>query len=193
MRLKISLPIFFAPIHGSPKVGFFLVTDQTPQNRAFPANWLASDPALHPGPAVIFDIDGVLANAEGRQHLITGGQKNWGAFFDAVGEDVLIDEMALLLAMLQPELQVVLLTGRPHRVQDKTVEWLGKHQVRWDLLIMRDMGDYSKAREFKQNTIHQLRDAGFHLHLSFEDDQRNAEMFRSEGVPCVYIHSGYYD
>ena len=26
-----------------------------------------------------------------------------------------------------------------------------------------------------------------------EDDRRNVAMFREEGVPCVYIHSGYYD
>ena len=34
---------------------------------------------------------------------------------------------------------------------------------------------------------------GFDIKASFEDDLRNIEMFKSEGVPCVYIHSGYYD
>jgi hypothetical protein len=29
--------------------------------------------------------------------------------------------------------------------------------------------------------------------LSFEDDRRNVAMFHDEGVPTVYIHSGYYD
>ena len=38
-----------------------------------------------------------------------------------------------------------------------------------------------------------LRDYGFELLLAIEDDRRNVEMFRSEGVPCVYLHSGYYD
>jgi hypothetical protein len=58
---------------------------------------------------------------------------------------------------------------------------------------MRDMGDYSAAREFKQDTVFDLRRYGFDLRLAFEDDRRNLEMFRSEGIPCVYIHSGYYD
>ena len=35
--------------------------------------------------------------------------------------------------------------------------------------------------------------AGWDVRLAFEDDPRNLAMFRSEGVPCVYIHSGYYD
>ena len=58
---------------------------------------------------------------------------------------------------------------------------------------MRDFGDYSAAREFKRWTVADLRDHGFELKLAFEDDRRNLEMFRHEGVPCVYIHSGYYD
>ena len=33
----------------------------------------------------------------------------------------------------------------------------------------------------------------FDLRLAFEDDRRNVDMFHAEGVPCVYIHSGYYD
>ena len=28
---------------------------------------------------------------------------------------------------------------------------------------------------------------------AFEDDRRNVAMFHAEGIPCVYIHSGYYD
>ena len=35
--------------------------------------------------------------------------------------------------------------------------------------------------------------SGFELKLCFEDDLRNVEMFRAEGVPSLYIHSGYYE
>lgn len=90
------------------------------------------------------------------------------------------------------ELAVILLTGRPLRVQDKTLAWLQCHEVRWDLLIMRNAGDYAAAREFKRQTVGELRDFGFDLRLAFEDDRRNLEMFHEEGLPCVYIHSGYY-
>ncbi len=30
------------------------------------------------------------------------------------------------------------------------------------------------------------------LQLALEDDRRNLEMFEEEGVPCLYVHSGYY-
>ena len=61
-----------------------------------------------------------------------------------------------------------------------------------DLLIMREYGDYSYARDFKQYTVHELRAYGFELALAFEDDPRNQMMFEREGIPCVYIHSGYH-
>ena len=41
--------------------------------------------------------------------------------------------------------------------------------------------------------VDELRDYGFDLRLAFEDDRRNVDMFHADGVPCVYIHSGYYD
>jgi hypothetical protein len=160
---------------------------------AVPPNWTWRDAPVPPGPAVIFDIDGVLSDAAIRQHYIEQGRRDWRAFFDACGDDPLIEEVARLVELLDPGLAVVLLTGRPVRVEPQTLAWLTRYGLRWDVLIMRDMGDYSAAREFKQDTVFDLRRYGFDLRLAFEDDRRNLEMFRSEGIPCVYIHSGYYD
>ncbi|MBI2710414.1 MAG: hypothetical protein HYX34_12085 [Actinobacteria bacterium] len=162
-------------------------------NRATPANWRWRDDRTPGGPAAVFDLDGVLADASGRQHLIGRPWADWDAFFDACGDDPLIDEVARLLEVLAPELVVVLLTGRPLWVQPHTVDWLERMGLRWDLLIMRDHGDYDAAREFKRRTVHELRARDFDLRIAFEDDRRNVAMFHAEGVPCVYIHSGYHD
>jgi phosphoglycolate phosphatase-like HAD superfamily hydrolase len=146
-----------------------------------------------PGPAVVFDLDGVLADAAGRQHLLERPHRDWDAFFEACGDDALIAEVARLLEVLDESLHVVLLTARPVRVQRQTLTWLALHGLRWDLLVMRDWGDYGASREYKRDAVHDLRAVGFELRLAFEDDRRNVDMFHSEGVPCVYIHSGYYD
>lgn len=58
---------------------------------------------------------------------------------------------------------------------------------------MREHADYMAPRHFKQRTVEELRDYGFDLRLAFEDDRRKVDMFHGAGVPCVYIHSGYYD
>jgi phosphoglycolate phosphatase-like HAD superfamily hydrolase len=142
---------------------------------------------------VIFDLDGVLSDAASRQHYLEGVRRDWDAFFEACGDDPLIDEVARLLELLDSSLATILLTARPLRVQPQTLAWLDRYHLRWDLLVMRDFGDYSSARSFKQQSLRELRRYGFDLQLAFEDDRRNLEMFRAEGVPCVYIHSGYYD
>jgi beta-phosphoglucomutase-like phosphatase (HAD superfamily) len=142
---------------------------------------------------VVFDLDGVLSDAATRQHFVEGGRRDWDAFFDACGDDALIEEVSRLLELLDPSLGIVLLTGRPVRVQPQTLAWLDRYEVRWDLLIMRDVGDYQAARRFKRRTIDELRALDLELRLAFEDDRRNVDMFRQAGVPCVYIHSGYYD
>ncbi len=145
------------------------------------------------GPAIVFDMDGVLSDAAGRQHYLDRPFRDWEAFFAACGDDDLIDEVARLLDVLDSDLHIVLLTARPIRVQAQTLGWLRRYDLRWDLLVMRDFGDYEASRDFKRRSVDELRSHGFDLRLAFEDDRRNVDMFHAEGIPCVYIHSGYYD
>ena len=158
-----------------------------------PDNWLWREEPLSGGRTVVFDIDGVLANADDRQHLITGSRRDWKNFFGACGDDAPIEETHRLLELLSPETVVVLLTGRPVEVQQLTVDWFDRHGLRWDLLIMRNKGDYDAALIFKQQTVRKLKQLGFELRLAFEDDADNHQMFQDEGVPCIYMHSGYYE
>jgi hypothetical protein len=142
---------------------------------------------------VVFDMDGVLSDAAGRQHYLEYPRRDWESFFAACGDDPLIDEVARLLDLLDDDLRIILLTARPIRVQSQTLGWLQRYRLRWDLLIMREHGDYLASRQFKRRTVNELRAAGFDLRLAFEDDRRNVEMFHGEGIPCIYIHSGYYE
>ena len=157
-----------------------------------PDNWAWRDGRVDPGPTVVFDLDGVLSDATRRQHYLEWPRRDWETFFEECGEDELIAEVARVLECLDDDLRVVLLTARPIRVQHQTLGWLKRYDLRWDLLVMRDWGDYMAAPSFKRLTVHELRDYGFELRLAFEDDQRNVDMFHDEGVPCVYIHSGYH-
>ena len=159
----------------------------------FPFNWEWRDGPVEPGPAIIFDLDGVLSDAAGRQHYIDFPYPDWEAFFHACGDDDLISEVARLLDVIDADHRIVMLAARPMRVQPQTLGWLDRYQLRWDLLIMREHADYMASRHFKDRTVAELRDYGFDLRLAFEDDRRNVDMFHANGIPCVYIHSGYYD
>jgi hypothetical protein len=144
----------------------------------------------------VFDLDGVLADAAHRQEVLLSGpgqRKNWSAFFALAGDDAVIAEVARVLELLDPVLCVVLLTARPTTICDLTIEWLRRHELRWDLLVMRPEGDFRPSPDAKRLAVHDLLGAGFDLQLAFDDDRRNVDMFHEEGVPCVYIHSGYYE
>ena len=157
------------------------------------ARWTWRDKHVAAGPAVAFDLDGVLSDAAARQHFLRGPRPDWEGFFSASSEDPLIEEVATVLSLLSASLVIVLLTARPGRVRELTLGWLAGHHLRWDLLVMRRDGDYRPARQVKKEAVQELRAHGFDLKLCFEDDLRNVEMFRAEGVPALYIHSGYYD
>ena len=156
-------------------------------------NWLWRTEPIEPGPAIVFDMDGVLSDAAGRQHFIEYPFPDWESFFEACGDDALIAEVARLLEVISADHRIVMLTARPMRVQPQTLAWLERYGLRWDLLIMREFGDYMAARIFKQRSVSEMRDHGFDLRLAFEDDPRNVAMFHGQNVPCIYIHSGYYE
>jgi hypothetical protein len=158
-----------------------------------PRHWTWHETAVDPGPAAVIDIDGVLSDAASRQHYLEAPRRDWDAFFEACGEDAVIDEVRVLLDLLDPMLRVLLLTARPERVHHLTEAWLRRYRIRWDLLVMRPWGDYDMSRDFKQASVWEMREYGFELRLAIEDDRRNVAMFRAEGVPCIYFHSGYYD
>jgi len=156
-------------------------------------NWLWRNGAVEPGEAIVFDMDGVLSDAAGRQHYIEYPFPDWESFFEACGEDALIAEVARLLDVISTDHRIIMLTARPLRVRPQTVAWLQRYGLRWDLLVMREFGDYMAARIFKKRSVEELREFGFDLRLAFEDDPRNVAMFHAESVPCIYIHSGYYE
>ena len=169
------------------------VSKSVPPHWIFPQDSTKNFASLA-GPAVLCDLDGVLSDAGWRQHFIEKGKyKDWDSFFQNCGDDPFLDEVATVLSLLDKDLAVILLTGRPSSVRRQTVSWLRNNSLRWDVLIMRDSGDYSVAMEFKSESVDEIRRHGVEPVLAFEDDRRNVEMFKAKGIPCVYIHSGYYD
>jgi phosphoglycolate phosphatase-like HAD superfamily hydrolase len=153
-------------------------------------HWTYRVSGIEPGDAVILDIDGVLADASGRQHHLT--RNDWRSFFEDVNEDPVIAEVGVMAQLLDSSLQIILVTGRPHRVSAKTVSWLNEHNLRWDILVMREHGNNIGVDTFKLDVLEQLREDGYKVRLAVDDDPKNHAMYVKAGVPCIYIHSGYY-
>lgn len=143
---------------------------------------------------MLVDIDGVLADASGRQHYLNNpeGRRDWRGFFGAVGDDPPLVGVPELLRLLDPSVTVILLSARPAWVFDITRQWLERHDVHWHLLVLRGDDAVLGAPEFKCSVLGHLRESGFTIELALDDDQRIVEMYRQEGCGAVYVHSGYY-
>ena len=46
---------------------------------------------------------------------------------------------------------------KPGDAKRRALGWLERYKLRWDLLIMREFGDYQASRAFKQRTVGELR------------------------------------
>ena len=133
----------------------------------------------------------MLADAGHRQHHLTA-RNDWMAFFAAAVDDGLFAEMARLVDLLADDVVVVLVTARPTTIRDVTLRWLDRHDVRYDLLVMRSGSDFRPARSVKREVVGLLRSVGFDLRLAIDDDHRNVAMFEAEDVPCVELDRGYH-
>lgn len=104
---------------------------------------------LSAGPkAVIFDVDGTLARMDGR------GPFEW----EEVGNDLPQEEIILLLRMFERERWCILIfSGRDSVCREQTEQWLYRHAIPYDELLMRPQGDNRKDAEVKREFYDSLK------------------------------------
>ena len=158
----------------------------------YPENWYWNKAPFDPGEIVLVDIDGVVADAFERMQGIEKNRDRWPEFFDTADEDDAIAEVVRLLDLLDKDLHIVLLSARPLSSQELTAEWMRRHNVRWDLLVLRATTSMQLPTMYKRVRVRELRDFGFDPRLALDDDRRNVDMYHEEGIPCLYIHSSIH-
>ena len=154
--------------------------------------WICNNELSKGSEVIIFDLDGVISDAAHRQHFLKGTERDWDGFFSACTDDPPIISGVKLINVLNINHKTIILTARPSSVQSKTVHWLKRHSVVWDVLIMRSDDDHQQSSEMKLSALKQIRDAGYYPILVFDDDPKNIAMFLEQEVPAVSVHSGYY-
>lgn len=134
---------------------------------------------------VIFDIDGTLADASHRLHLIKKKPPDWDAFFAAVGDDpphLPVIDMARRVAHCY---QVVLVSGRPEKTRAATQAWLNTYGLGGWPLYMRPDSDYRQDYVVKREILHRLRAEGCDIKFAVDDRPQVIAMWRREGVLCL--------
>jgi predicted secreted acid phosphatase len=155
---------------------------------------MTNPPAQEKTKAVVWDLDGTLADDRGRAHFVEveeGRKRDWRSYFDAIEEDSPIAaSMEILRALHAQGVRVVFLTGRPEYTRAKTERWLQANGLTdYDVLLMRPEGEYRLAGEFKVDEIEKLRDR-YELVCAFEDRIDVADHLRRAGVPVFLYGAG---
>ena len=93
---------------------------------------------------ILCDLDGTLADCQHRIHHIMDKPKDWKAFFAACDDDAPINHLIELLRTFDRDVVDIWITsGRSDECWALTVDWLSRHDVPYDRLIMRKSGDFT--------------------------------------------------
>lgn len=151
--------------------------------------------------AVIFDIDGTLADISHRLHHITGYvdneanriKKDWDAFNEDCLEDKIYQPIKeMLLLYFDSGHIVILVTGRNEKVRKKTEEWLNLHKIPFDQLHMRDSDNMESDYIVKQNIYREKILPYYNVKLVVEDRKAVVDMWRRNGLICLQCKEGDY-
>jgi predicted kinase len=136
--------------------------------------------------AVIFDIDGTLADATHRLHWVTGGKRDWPAFFAAMNRDTVVKPIRALLWSLQRDNKIVLCSGRPEDYRETIEIWLSQnHIINTAALYMRAAGDYRSDHIVKAELLTKMREDGYEPWLAVDDRSSIVAMWREHGITCL--------
>lgn len=132
--------------------------------------------------AVICDLDGTLSLLNGRDPYNAATCDN----------DLLNEPVAATLKMAkQRGYQVILLSGREDKFREPTVRFLDKHQIGYDLLLMRTSNDFRKDNIIKRELFEGEIQGKYFVEFLLDDRNQVVDMWRKDlHLPCFQVNYG---
>ena len=132
--------------------------------------------------AVICDLDGTLSLLNGRDPYNAATCDN----------DLLNEPVAAALKMAKQQgYQVILLSGREGKFREPTVRFLDKHQIGYDLLLMRTSNDFRKDNIIKRELFESEIQGKYFVEFLLDDRNQVVDMWRKDlHLPCFQVNYG---
>ena len=132
--------------------------------------------------AVICDLDGTLSLLNGRDPYNAATCDN----------DLLNEPVAAALKMAKQQgYQVILLSGREDKFREPTVRFLDKHQIGYDLLLMRTSNDFRKDNIIKRELFESEIQGKYFVEFLLDDRNQVVDMWRKDlHLPCFQVNYG---
>jgi phosphoglycolate phosphatase-like HAD superfamily hydrolase len=134
--------------------------------------------------AVIFDLDGTLCDTSAIVHLVEGDDEKDFAAFHAASADAPPNEDVVAAAREQAAQgrAILVVTSREFIWRDLSLDWLVEHEIPFDGLYMRIVGDYRKDVVVKKDILQQITDDGFSVLAAWDDKESVIELWRENGI-----------
>ena len=132
--------------------------------------------------AVICDLDGTLSLLNGRDPYNAATCDN----------DLLNEPVAAALKMAKQQgYQVILLSGREDKFREPTMRFLDKHQIGYDLLLMRTSNDFRKDNIIKRELFEGEIQGKYFVEFLLHDRNQVVDMWRKDlHLPCFQVNYG---
>lgn len=143
---------------------------------------------------IVVDLDGTLTDYKQRVHFAQQGM--WDDFNEAAKDDPPNREVVSVVNALEDWYDVMILTGRPVRYWNQTMDWLQLNLFTPEVLLMRGVDDYRSDHEVKIGALEKffgnqkavLNSVAFVL----EDRDKVVEALRHYGLTVWQVRQGEY-
>ncbi len=133
--------------------------------------------------AVIADLDGTLVDVSSILHHVAGEERDFAAFHAASRDCPPRPEVVdAVRAAHEQGRAVLVVTSREFVWRDLTLDWLQEHDVPYDQLVMRIVGDYRPDHVVKAEMLDQLEKDGYRVVEAWEDAADVADLWGSRGI-----------
>jgi FMN phosphatase YigB (HAD superfamily) len=135
--------------------------------------------------AVIFDVDGTLADVAGIRHYVAGPKKNFMKFHAAASLVPPHREIAdLAAAMKRAGLVIIVVTSRKEQWRWHTATWLRKWEIEYDHLYMRGDADGRRDVDVKRDILVTIL-RSYAVVLAVDDNPAIIALWNDERIPVV--------
>ncbi|MBR3898848.1 MAG: hypothetical protein IKJ44_01075 [Elusimicrobiaceae bacterium] len=143
---------------------------------------------------ILFDIDGTLADLNGREKFLKQKKPDWKNFNAKIEEDVPNTPVVELYRTLYEsgKFELILVSGRQERFRKVTETWLAWHEIPFDVLLMRPDEDQRPDSQVKQDILNVLKTQGKDILFCVDDRQSVVDMWRQNGITCLQCQKGDY-
>lgn len=140
---------------------------------------------------IVCDIDGTIADGSHRVHHLKTTPKDWKKYFSLLHLDSPIVDVISDVTTDSHELgaHVILVSARPEDYREETIEWLNKHDVTYDALVMRRSGD-SRDDDIVKEEIYNKYLKQYNILKVYDDRPRVIRMWKSKGLEVVDCGDG---